>query len=366
MRILFITDSLVTGGKERRLTELLKVLTLSSTTEIQLVLMNHDIHYKEVLDLDVKINYIIRKTKKDLSVFRKLYAICKDFNPEILHCWDSMTAFYSLPVCKLLGIKMVNGMVIDSPSKQNIFNKHWLRAKLTFPFSDIIIGNSMAGLSAYNAPMQKSKLIHNGFSFERIANIKPSQLIHDQLGIKTQYVIGMVASFSELKDYKTYFNAAQLLLKKRNNITFVAIGEKTDSFIAESLIKNDAKQHFRLLGRRTDVESYINIMDICVLSTFTEGISNSILEYMAMGKPVIATSGGGTNEIVVDQETGFLVNPSDPEELALKMELLLNDKILRMKMGKAGKDRIAEHFSIKKMVNEYIDVYHNLLATKKN
>jgi glycosyltransferase involved in cell wall biosynthesis len=366
MRILFITDSLVTGGKERRLTELLKVLTLSSTTEIQLVLMNQDIHYKEVLDLNVKINYIIRKTKKDLSVFRKLYKICKDFNPEILHCWDSMTAFYSLPVCKLLGIKMVNGMVIDSPLKQNIFNKHWLRAKLTFPFSDIIIGNSMAGLSAYNAPIWKSKLIHNGFSFERIENIKPSRLIHDQVGIKTQYVIGMVASFSELKDYKTYFNAAQLLLKNRNNVTFVAIGKKTDSFIAESLIENNAKQYFRLLGRRTDVESYINIMDICVLSTFTEGISNSILEYMAMEKPVIATAGGGTNEIVVDHETGFLVNPSDPEELAQKMELLLNDKMLRMKMGKAGKDRITEHFSIRKMVNEYIDVYDDLLAIKKN
>jgi glycosyltransferase involved in cell wall biosynthesis len=366
MRILFITDSLAAGGKERRLTELLKALSLSPDVEIQLVLMNKEIHYKEILDLGLNINFIIRKTKKDISVFSKLYKICKDYTPEILHCWDSMTAFYSFPVCKLLGIKMVNGMVIDSPRKQNIFNKHWLRARVTFPFSDIIIGNSKAGLSAYRTPASKSRLIHNGFNFERIENIKPTQKIYESIAIKTQYVIGMVASFSEYKDYKTYFKAAQLLLKKRNNVTFVAIGDKTDSFFSESLIENKEKQHFRLLGRRTDVESYINIMDICVLSTFTEGISNSILEYMAMGKPVIATSGGGTNEIVVDQETGFLVNPSDPEELALKMELLLNDKILRMKMGKAGKDRIAEHFSIKKMVNEYIDVYHNLLATKKN
>ena len=53
-------------------------------------------------------------------------------------------------------------------------------------------------------------------------------------------------------------------------------------------------------------------MDICLLSTFTEGISNSIMEYMALGKPVIATDGGGTKEIVDDGETGFLIGQSDP------------------------------------------------------
>jgi glycosyltransferase involved in cell wall biosynthesis len=273
-----------------------------------------------------------------------------------------MTAIYSIPVCKFLGIKMVNGMVIDSPLKQNILNKHWLRAQITFPFSDVIVGNSKAGLFAYNAPSERSKCIYNGFSFDRIENIKSSKIIRDRIGVSSKYVVGMVASFSKLKDYKTYFEAAQLLLKRRNNLTFIAIGDKTDSFFSESLIEFNAKQHFRLLGRLSDVESHINIMDVCVLSTFTEGISNSILEYMAMEKPVIATSGGGTNEIVVDQETGFLVNPSSPEELAEKMELLLDDKMLCMKMGKAGKDRVTENFSLKQMVIEYIDVYRNLLV----
>jgi glycosyltransferase involved in cell wall biosynthesis len=61
---------------------------------------------------------------------------------------------------------------------------------------------------------------------------------------------------------------------------------------------------------------------IFVLSTFSEGISNSVLEYMALGKPVIATSGGGTGELVLDNTTGYLIRQSDPEELAEKMELL--------------------------------------------
>lgn len=362
MRVLFIIDCLPSGGKERRLTELMKMLKLRQELKFELVVMNNDIHYKEIFDLDINIHYLIRKAKKDISVFYKLYKLCKDYKPDIIHCWDSMTAIYSAPVCKLLNIKLVNGMVVDSPLKQNILNKHWFRAKLTFPFSDIIVGNSKAGLRAYNAPEKKSIVIYNGFNFGRTKTIAPPDLVRDRIEIDTKFVIGMVASFSELKDYKTYFKSAQLLLSRRNNVTFLAIGNKTDSVLSKGLIEGKAENHFRLLGEVSDVESYVNIMDICVLSTFTEGISNSILEYMAMEKPVIATSGGGTNEIIVDMETGFFIKPSDPTELAGKMELLLNDEKMRLKMGKAGKERINEKFSIEKMISKYIEVYQSVMS----
>ena len=108
-----------------------------------------------------------------------------------------MTAIYSIPACKLLNIKFANGMIVDSPTKQNIFNKTWLRAKLTFPFSDIIIGNSKAGLAAYSVPGKKSFCIHNGFNFQRTINLQDDHAIRDQLGIKTKFVIGMVASLSQ-------------------------------------------------------------------------------------------------------------------------------------------------------------------------
>jgi hypothetical protein len=72
MRILFFIDSLTSGGKERRLIELLKVLRLKSDFEFELAVMNKDIHYTEVFDLDIDIHFIIRKTRKDISVFHKL------------------------------------------------------------------------------------------------------------------------------------------------------------------------------------------------------------------------------------------------------------------------------------------------------
>jgi glycosyltransferase involved in cell wall biosynthesis len=362
LKILFVIDTLTAGGKERRLTELMKALSLKPGVEFELVSMSDDIHYSEVYDLGVKMHFFIRKSRKDLHVFRQLYDLCKEFKPDIVHFWDSMTAIYATPVSKFLHIKIVNGMVNDSPRQQNIFYQPWLRARITFPFADVIVGNSKAGLKAYKAPENKSVAIYNGFNFERTENLIPAVSIKKDLGIDTEHIIGMVASFSEFKDYPTYFKAAQIILKKRRDVTFLAIGVNTDSDIAKSYIEDSYFDHFRLLGRKSCIESYVNILDMGILSTYTEGISNSILEYMAMGKPVIATNGGGTSEIVIDPETGFLVNQSDTDALADKMELLLNDQGLRVKMGTSGKERIKKVFSIENMADGYLSVYSDLLA----
>jgi glycosyltransferase involved in cell wall biosynthesis len=361
VKILFFIDCLVAGGKERRLIELMKFLKIRDDIRFELVVMSNDVHYKEVFEMNIPIHYIIRKTKKDITVFNSFYKLCKKYKPDIVHCWDSMTAVYLVPTCLLLNIKFINGMVTNAPLQQNIFNKRWLLAKLTFPFSSLILGNSQAGLTAYNAPRKKSIYIHNGFNFERIGEVVEKQIIRKQLNINTKYVIGMVATFSEFKDYKTYFSAAHLLLKKREDITFLAIGSKTDSAISRELAGNFKSENFRLLGKQSNVESLINAMDICILSTFSEGVSNAILEYMALGKPVIATYGGGTNEIIRDNDTGFLISPSNPEELAQKIEILLNDEALANKMGLAGKERIKKSFSIEKMVDKYITTCKNLL-----
>src|SRR5690242_13841941 len=204
MRILFFIDSLEAGGKERRLTELMKELKKEASISFEVVIMNKHIHYQEVLNLGVNIHYLIRQTKKDLSAFKKFYKICKNFNPEIVHCWDSMTAIYAVPACKLLGIKLVNGLVVDTPVNRDSSNKHWLRAKITFPFSDLVVGNSNAGLAAYNAPSKKSACVYNGMDLNRFKNLKArSQVLEEIFGNdnKRLFIAGMVAAFEDRKDY---------------------------------------------------------------------------------------------------------------------------------------------------------------------
>jgi glycosyltransferase involved in cell wall biosynthesis len=228
--------------------------------------------------------------------------------------------------------------------------------------SDIVVANSDAGLKAYKAPVKKSVTIYNGFNFQRTHNLPLQGVVRDQLGIYQGYVIGMIASYADNKDYDTFFRAAVLLLETRHDLTFLAIGKNTDAIKLNIIIDKQYLRYFRLLGKRSDIESLINAMDICILSTFTEGISNSILEYMAMGKPVIATRGGGTSEIVKDGVSGILVNPCDPVELSREIEKLLSDPQLRESMGSSGKERVRDEFAMEQMVNKYIDVYTNLLS----
>jgi glycosyltransferase involved in cell wall biosynthesis len=350
------------GGKERRLTELMKGLKKMPDVEFSLVLMTHDIHYEEVLKLGIDIHFFIRKRKKDASIFRSYYRLCKSYKPDIVHCWDTMTAIYITPVCKLLNLKLVNGMIVDSPKRHDWLFQPWIRARITFPFADLIIGNSKAGLLAYSAPEKKSLVIYNGFNFDRTSCLISANSIREKYNINTRFIVGMVATFSGFKDYATYFKAAHIVLRRRKDVTFLAIGKDTDSENSRNLLANECFEHFRLLGKKSDIESYVSTFDIGVLSTFTEGISNSILEYMALGKPVIATSGGGTNEIVVNQETGFLISQSNPDELAERIMFLLDNPLLCAEMGRLGKIRIKDEFSIEGMIDKYYSAYNMLLG----
>lgn len=366
MKILVFIDNLNAGGKERRCVELLKALNNLPDMNFEIVVMDNNIHYQEVFTLNTKIHYLIRKTKKDLTVFRKFFKICREYKPDIVHCWNDMTAVIAVPTCKLLHITLMNGMIADAPLNKNPFtNKSIFYSKITFPFSHFIVGNSKAGLKAYNAPVQKSKLIYNGYNFTRNCQIESKEVIKNEFKIETDFVVGMIASFSHFKDYKTYYEAASIILQKRKDVTFLSVGKNTDSLESIGMVDKDfLKNHFRLLGKKSDIESIINIIDIGVLATFTEGISNSVLELMAQGKSVVATTCEGTREIIDNGTTGFLVKTSDALEMAEKIEILLNDDKLRKEIGESAQKKIQESFNIELMVTSYISSYRKIANTQ--
>jgi len=373
MKILFFIDSLTSGGKERRLIELMKGIKLNPNFEFELVVMSTEIHYREVFDLKITMHYLIRSTKKDLTVFNKFYKICKNYKPDIVHCWDSMTAVIAVPACKLLSIKLVNGMVVNTPVQRNIFNKHWRRAKLTFPFSSLIVGNSKAGLAAYGAFGHKSSCIYNGMDLARFDNLKdPLSIRKEIFGNKSNdiFIVGMVAAFEERKDYKSLIKAALTLISYNENIRFILIGDGVNFTEIKNSVPVPLLSKIIFLGKRSDVESIVNIFDVGILLTNTkvhgEGISNSIIEYMALSKPVIATHGGGTNEVVIDNQNGFLLDKDNNEkQLIEKIETLMKHKKLATDLGDKGKLTVYEKFDLKIMTNHYLITYQKLVGEKK-
>ncbi len=361
IRVIHFIDSLRAGGKERQLVELLKGLSMYKEVVCELAIMSEDTQYNAVNNLDIKKHYLIRKYKKDPKIFVKLYKLCRDYSPDIIHCWGSMPAVYAVTVAKLVGIKLINGMIRDAPEKLKFFSKAHIRSKLTFPFSDVIVSNSFAGIKSYKAPLNKSAFIHNGFDFSRLENLHDKKSVKAKFRIDTDKVVGMVATFSNNKDYETFISAAQVILQKRDDVTFLSIGDGENLDKCKKLVKPQFQDRIRFLCKQNDVESIINIFDIGVLSTYTEGISNSIIEYMALGKPVVATDCGGTKELVLDGETGFLVKSHKANNMGERIEQLLEDKDLTINMGNAGRERIMREFNLEKMTNLYIAIYKGLL-----
>lgn len=361
MRLLFIIDKLATGGRERRMLELIKELSKDSRYTITIVLMDEHIGYANVFDYNIEVKYLIRKTKKDFSLFAKFYQLCKQYKPDVIHSWSSMSSIYALPTIILQRIRFFNNAINDAPPKVKLFSSEGFRSLFTFAFSDIIFANSKAGIKSYNPPIKKTVCIYNGFDFKRVSSLEDPYIIRAKFDIRTKYVVGMVGSFTKFKDYKTYVNAAQKILSQRRDVTFLAIGDGPLLNEIKESVSVDNKELIKFLGGQTNVESIVNIFDIGVLSTYSEGLPNAILEYMALSKPAVSVNEGGTKELVVEGITGFLVKPLSPNELSAKIEVLLNDNKLMIQMGNAGYNRIKELFSLDKMVKSYAEQYAQIV-----
>jgi len=365
MKVLHIIDSLQLGGKERRLVELLRGLENHNHILKDLVVMSNHIHFTNIHESSTKIHFLLRETKHDVKIFTKLYHLCKKLKPDIIHSWESMCSFYAAPIAKLLGIPFINGMITIAPSKVKRFGQSWIRSKLTFPLSKIILSNSIEGLKSFNAPKQKGYCIPNGFNFLRLDNLDTKEIVREKFHMNTANVVGMVAVFSKKKDYETYLRAAMMVLDKRDDVTFLAVGAGNNIDNYKKMVKPEYQDKIKFLGNQRDVESIINIFDVGVLTTnqgaYGEGISNSVMEYMALAKPVIATNGGGTSEIVIDGITGFLIEPHLTEMLSQKVEYLLNNKDAAATMGKVGRERILTEFGLERMTDDFIELYEKCL-----
>ena len=362
MKILFFIECLHSGGKERRLVELIKGLSTNPDIEMELVLTKEEIHYKSIFLTNIKIHYTVRKIiKKDPSIFYKFYKIAKKFNPDIIHVWGNLVAVYAIPAKIILRIPIINNQIGDASLK---VSRSILGHKLTFPFSDKIIANSYAGLKAYNAPVNKSMVIYNGFDFKRIYNLDDHSLVRKKFNISSKFVVGMVASFSDYKDYSTYIEAAKIVLNKNADVTFLCIGAG-DASKYKMIVSGKNSERILFLGRQDNVESIMNICDIGILATYTEGISNALLEFSALGKPIITNYGGGNIELVSQGKTGFLINQSAPNELADKILFFINNEKERINFGLKGKKRIEKEFSIEKMIEEFSKTFDEVILKRK-
>ncbi|MFA7359809.1 MAG: glycosyltransferase [Candidatus Kapaibacterium sp.] len=361
MRLLYIINNLRKGGKERQFVELLCNISNYSYVNYYVIILGRDIEYEKFLDYGIP---YINIQRKNIYTILSIWKNIVKFKPDIIHSWCSLCTFYCLLISKLLKIKLIDGSIrYSSPIKR--FSKYWILSKINFLLSDKVVANSYSGMKTYSLLVDdKYSVIYNGFDFNRIVVNEKVQLKKD-LNIMHKFIVGMVANFVEAKDHKTLVYAIIKLLRKKIDLGCVFIGSGFTEDEIKSEICNEFKNNFYFLGSRNEVENIIQLFDIGVLLTNTinhaEGISNSIIEIMACGIPVIATKAGGNLEIIKDGINGLFVNPFDEIDVYNKLLLLKNDSQFRINLGEEARKTIKNNFSISTMTNKYIELYSMIL-----
>lgn len=364
MKTLFFIESLRSGGKERRLLELIHYLKFKRDYEIAIVLTENLINYQYIHDWNVPIYIIERKgMKKDPRIFCKFFKISKKLKPDVIHTWGIMHTFYAIPVKLFLKIPLVTSMISNANFDIKPNSVGMLFFKASCFFSNIILSNSQAGIEAYNLSTKKSRVIYNGVNFERFTKKVDKDIIRKKIKVDTTYMLIMVASVNKKKDYDLFLDAAKQVNQFRDDTTFVSVGSGSEFERIQKRIKNEKIKNVKFLGIRNDIEELVSSSDIGVLLSPSEGFPNSVMEYMALKKPVIVSDVGGMKELVKDNYVGYLVS-NNLSLLTKRINELLDDSEKRSIFGDNGSRHIKSNHSIETMSTKFIEIYKTVFDNK--
>jgi glycosyltransferase involved in cell wall biosynthesis len=358
---LHLITELSTGGAQAALLRLLKGIDRERFSPAVACLYNgNGAVAEEIRPLGIDVFDARMRHKADLLALLRLYRHIRRTHPTILHA----SLFHANLPGRILG-RLAGVPIIICSERTMAMESEWrYRAnRWTIGLVDrvVAVSNNVRDfcVSHIGLPTEKLVVIHNGVELPRKPMPSPQEA-RSQLGLPTDEPL--VGTVSRLEPVKGIAILIQALLHI-DPIHLVIIGDGLERAALEALADDlGVNNRIHWAGHRRDVERLLPAFDLFVQPSLHEGLPNTVLEAMAAGLPVAATSVGGTPEVVVDGATGLLVSPRNPEALAQAITTLLRDSDLRRKMGRAGQERVARHFSVERMVQQTQDLYEQLLA----
>jgi sugar transferase (PEP-CTERM/EpsH1 system associated) len=317
---------------------------------------------------DVDIYELHKREGKDIGVYRRLWHLLRDIRPDIVHT-RNISTIDMLAVARLAGIRRLvhseHGR--DFIEMSGDHRKYNLLRRLSRLFAGryITVSRELAAWLSDTTGVSPERItaIHNGVDTERFKPAaRPPGFLPDGFANDDAIVIGTIGRMAPIKDQMNLAQAFVRLLTTApefaDRVRLVLVGDgETRTDIEAFLEASNARALCWLPGYRDDADSLYQLLDIFALPSRREGISNTILEAMASGLPVVATRVGGNPEIVADGVNGTLVPPEDPQALADALLAYLQDPTLLRRHGQAGRERALRDFSMAAMVEGYGRVY---------
>ncbi len=373
--VLFPITDLAMDGAQRQLLELVKGLDKKRFKPVVLTLHPGGPLEREFKQVpDVEVISLERKGKYDLLCLFKVLGILRKMKIDIVQPFlTPATLFGLLPaLLRRTPVKIVTER--SGPGKRNdhLGYRIYLKAEdFLTRFADWAVPNSHAGqeyLVQRGIKPSRIRVIYNGINLSRLtADDEGVEQVRRRLDLPPHgRVVGMMARLFPVKGHAIFLQAAALINQVMPDTRFALVGDgPLRSHLEDMTQELGLASKAVFFGEQRDVGTYLSAFDIAALTSETEGCSNSLLEAMALGKPVVATDVGGNRELVRHGETGFLVPRGDAEPLAQAIIALLQDPDTAEAMGQRAKERVVTQFSLERMVHQYQSLYEETLRQRE-
>jgi len=371
--IVHIIHRLDVGGLENGLVNLINNLPLNKYNHAIICLTKSSDFRKRIYRSDVTIFELHKQDGKDFGYYFRLWKLLRKLRPMLVHT-RNLSSLESSVVATFARVPIR----IHGEHGRDIYDLHGANRKYQYlrrlcsPFVHkfIVMSRDLEQWMEKVVGIDSGKIvqIYNGVDSIRFRPRK--DLAHDPENFPSAFVkpnsfiIGTVGRLDLVKDQLTLVKAfAQLLHnfpEQTDNCRLVILGDgPMRNEIEEYLLNIDfrIREKVWLAGSRDDVPEILSQFDLFVLPSLGEGISNTILEAMACGLPVLATRVGGNEELVQDNFTGKLVEAADPSVLEREIKNYLEHRDRGRTQGKQGRKRVEEHFAITTMAQHYQEVY---------
>lgn len=368
--ITYIITDLSTGGAQIALLRLLSAIDRNRYNPSVICFnIGNCLISKEIKNLNIPVINLGMTHKGRFDAFLRLSRLLHDTQPVILHTW----LFHANIIGRLLGRFNKVPIIITSQRSINT-NGVWREflMRWTSGIDDKIIAVCeavrKAEIESSNVPSDKVITIHNGIdpiAFTSVSNEAALEIRNSFEIPDDALLLGAIGRLHPSKGFNDLISALAYIKAKTNSVRLIIVGEgELRDSLDLQIINHNLSGTIKFAGLRNDIPELMSALDVFVSSSIWEGLPNVVLEAMAAGKPVVATSVGGTPEVVVDGETGLLVPPRNPEALARAIIRLLKNPELCTRMGHAGKERVLKQFSIQRMVTKTQQLYKELMIEK--
>ncbi|MFQ3592590.1 MAG: glycosyltransferase [Gemmataceae bacterium] len=358
VRVAFVIDELATAGTETQLLALIRELDRRRVQPALVLLRGQSERSQSLEPSDCPVLRLgvgrLRDPRTALQGWQFLRFLW-DFQPDVVQTYFPDSSYFAVPLARVAGVPYV------VRTRNNI--GHWMRARdrwlgrLLNPLVSVTIANCQAARQALlrdERPLpQRVHVLENGVDLDRFLCLAPPR--------GPARTVGAVANLRPVKGLDLLVESARQLPE----LCFRVAGEGEQRDALQAKI-DQHRLDFTLTGACHNIPAFLGSLDIAVLCSRAEGLSNALLEYMAAARPIVATAVGATPDLIRDGQEGLLVPPGDADSLARALAYLRDHFALARQLGLAARRRAIARFSRSAMIRRFETFYIRLVFGEKS